>query len=137
MKKDDRIIFKKHNAARVFNFLFLIPFILAYRPLLVYFKLSEFLLYSAGIIVIIVIIIVSNRLPYVTIDGDRLILHLHYYQRPEVHFLEKVTLIEILTSHSLRVHSRDFRPVRLHLNPKDLKKLVNQLNKRNLKIKEL
>ena len=121
-------------AARFLNFLFLIPFIMGFRPLIIRFSKIDMILYSVGTIMIILLIIISNKLPYVTLEGDRLILNLHYYQKPEVHFLDRITLIEVLSNHSVKIHSRDFKPVRIHMSPADLKKLLKLLDKRNLKI---
>lgn len=129
-----KITFRKHMLARALNFLFLLPFIMGFRPLIIRFSKLDLILYLIGTLTIILLIIVSNRLPYVTLEGDRLILNLHYYQEPEVHFMERITLIEILSNHSVKIHSRDFKPVRVHLNPADLKKLLKLLDERNLKI---
>ncbi|OQY33760.1 MAG: hypothetical protein B6241_06825 [Spirochaetaceae bacterium 4572_59] len=130
----DKIIFRKHMIARVLNFLFLIPFIMGFRPLIIRYNKLDLMLYVMGTLTIILLIVVSNRLPYITLKGDRLILNLHYYQKPEVHFMDRITLIETLSNHSVKIHSRDFKPVRIHLNPWDLKKLLKLLDERNLKI---
>ncbi|QEN07350.1 hypothetical protein EXM22_04855 [Oceanispirochaeta crateris] len=129
--------FRKHSAARLVNYLFLIPFILAYRPLLIRYNGADLLWYTIGVSIILIIIYMSNRRPYVILDETRLILNLHYYQNPEVHILERITLIEPIGSHSCRIHSRDFNPVRISLNPKDLKKFMATLSQRNIKIKTL
>ena len=129
-----RKVFRKHRLARAFNFLFLIPFVMGLRPLIIRFDQLDFLLYFIGMVIITTLIVISNHLPYVTLEGDRLILNLHYYQKPEVHFLERITSIETLSSHSLKIHSRDFKPVRIHMNPSDVNSLLKLLNERNLKI---
>ena len=130
----DKTVFRKHIISRALNFLFLLPFIMGFRPLIIRFVPIDFILYSIGTIIIVMLIVISNRQPYITLHGDRLILNLHYYQKPEVHFLERITLIEVLSSHSLKIHSRDFRPVRIHMNPAEIRSLLEILNERNLKI---
>ncbi|MDA3956518.1 hypothetical protein [Oceanispirochaeta sp.] len=134
---NELIVFRKHVVARLINFLFLIPIILAYRPLLVRFNRSELIWYSLGFLLILIIIIMSNRRPYLFLEEKKLTLNLHYYQNPEVHTLERITLIEPLGNHSCRIHSRDFRPVRITLSPLDLKRLFKTLSERNIKIKKI
>ncbi len=129
-----REVFRKHRLARAFNFLFLIPFVMGLRPLIIRYNQLDFILYFIGLVIIIILIVISNHLPYVTLDGDRLILNLHYYQKPEVHFIERITSVETLSNHSLKIHSRDFKPVRIHMNPEDVNSLLKLLDKRNLKI---
>ena len=131
------MVLRKHAFARFINFLFLLPFILAYRPLLVRFDRSSLIWYGLGTVVVITIIIISNHLPYITLKGDKLILNLHYYQNPEIHNLDRITLIEIKNHSSCRIHSRDYRPVRITLNPGDQKKLLKALSERNINIRML
>ncbi|MDC7232328.1 MAG: hypothetical protein PQJ58_03795 [Spirochaetales bacterium] len=131
------LVIRKHSAARLVNFLFLLPFILAYRALMVRYSFSETLWFTAGTILILIIIIISNRLAYVKVDNDKMILNLHYYQSAEVHYLNRITLVEPLNRHSCRIHSRDFKPVRLSMNPHDLKKLLKLLSEKEIKIKKI
>jgi len=129
--------FRKHTAARLFNYLFLIPFILGYRPLLIRFERSEFIWYTIGTAVIFMIIVFSNSRPYLKMDDRKLTLYLHYYQTPEVHSLDRITLVEPLGKHSCRVHSRDFKPVRINLNPGDMTLLLKTFSERNIKIRQI
>ncbi len=131
------MVLKKHYLARIFNYLFLLPFILAYRPLLVRYDRAELIWFSIGTIIVLCIVIISNRLPYLTLIDDKLILNLHYYQNPEVHSLDRITLVEIKNSYNCRIHSRDYKPVRIHLNPLDQKKLLKELSERNINIRLL
>jgi len=131
------LVFRKHLAAKLFNYLFLIPFILAYRPLLVRFDRSEFIWYTIGAVLIIIIIVISNRRPYLKLDERKLTLYLHYYQTPEIHLIDRITLVEPLGKHSCRVHSRDFKPVRINLNPKNQSLLLKTLSERNIKIQQI
>ncbi len=131
------MVLKKNALARGGNYIFLIPFILAYRPLILRFHPLEFILFSVGTIMVLAIIIISNRRPYIILKEDRLILNLHYYQEPEIHKLQRITLVEMLNSHCCRIHSRDFKPVRLNLPAKGLKKLMKELSSQNIRIKRL
>ena len=131
------MVLRKHSFARFLNFLFLLPFVLAYRPLLVRFHRAEIIWFSIGTIIVLTIIIISNRLPYITLKDEKLILNLHYYQNPEIHSIDRITLIEITNNYSCRIHSRDYRPVRIHLNPGDQKKLLKALFERNVNIRSL
>lgn len=128
---------RKHSLARLINFLFLLPFILAYRALLVRYDFGETLWFTAGTLLILIIIIVSNRLAYITIVDNKMTLNLHYYQSAEVHDLNRITLVEPLGMHSCRIHSRDFKPVRLSMNPYDLKKLLKLFSEKEIKIKKI
>ncbi len=131
------LIIRKHRVARLINFLFLLPFVFAYRALIVRFSRADFLWFTAGTLLVLAIIVISNRLPYITISENRLILNLHYYQSAEIHDLSRITLVEVLSVHSCRIHSRDFKPVRLSMTPPDLKKLLNLLSEKEIKIKQV
>ncbi len=129
------MVLKKHAAARWGNLIFLVPFILAYRPLIVRFKPFEVFLFTVGTAMILAVLVMGNRQPYVILKGDRLILNLHHYQEPEVHMLGGIRLVEQLSPHSCRIHSRDFQPVRLYLSAGDLKALLSELSDRNIRMK--
>lgn len=131
------MVLRKHVLARFFNFLFLLPFILAYRPLLVRYDGGELIWFSIGTLIVLTIVIISNRLPYVTLQDDKLILNLHYYQNPEIHSLDRITLVEVKNAYSCRIHSRDYRPVRINLNPRDQRRLLKALSERNINIRAL
>ena len=130
----ERIVFRKHILSRGMNFLFLLPFILGFRPLLIRYNRLDFILYASGTVLLFVLIVISNRTPYVLFIKDRLILHLHYYQKPEIHPVERITLVENITRHSVKIHSMDFKPVRINMNPEDIKKLLKLLEEREIKI---
>jgi len=130
------LVIRKHSAARLFNFLFLLPFILAYRVLLVRYDFGETLLFTAGTFLVLIIIIISNRLAYISVLENKMTLNLHYYQSAEIHDLNRITLVEPLGRHSCRIHSRDFKPVRLSMNPHDLKKLLKLFSEKEIKIKK-
>ncbi|MDC7240966.1 MAG: hypothetical protein PQJ50_11450 [Spirochaetales bacterium] len=132
MKAD--LIIRKHRVARLTNFLFLLPFVFAYRALFVRYSPGDFLWFTAGTLLVLAIIIISNRLPYITIRGNKLILNLHYYQSAEIHDLGRITLVEVLSIHSCRIHSRDFKPVRLSMTPPDQKKLLKLFSEKEIKI---
>lgn len=117
--------------------MFLIPFIFAYRILLVRYNLGDTLWFTAGTLLVLCIIIISNRLPYIKIADNKMTLNLHYYQSAEVHDLRRITLVEPLGNHSCRIHSRDFKPVRLNMNPYDLKKLLQLFSEKEIKIKKI
>jgi hypothetical protein len=131
------LVIRKHSAARLINYLFLLPFILAYRALLVRYNFGETLWFTAGTLLILIIIIISNRLAYITILDNKMTLNLHYYQSAEVHDLSRITLVEPLGRHSCRIHSKDFKPVRLSMNPYDLKKLLKIFSEKEIKIKKI
>ena len=131
------LFFRKHSTARLVNYLFLIPFILAFRPLIVRYSKIDLIWYSIGFLLILIIIFLSNRRHYITLDETKLTLYLHYYQNPEIHSLDRITLIEPLGNHSCRIHSRDFKPVHISLTPRDFKKLISTLSQRNIKIKKI
>lgn len=133
---EEKAVFRKHRPGRIVNYLFLLPFVMGFRPLIIRYDPLDLLLYSLGILVILGLILLSNRVPYVTLAGDRLILRLHYYQEPEVHFLDRIILVEPLKKGILKVYSRDYKPVRLHLDPAERARLLILLQERNLKIKE-
>lgn len=131
------LVIRKHSFTRLVNFMFLLPFIFAYRVLLVRFDWRDTLWFTAGTILVLIIIIISNRLPYIKIQENRMTLNLHYYQSAEVHDLRRITLVEPLGNHSCRIHSRDFKPVRLSMNPHDLKKLLKLFSEKEIKIKKI
>ncbi len=130
----EAVTIRKHTLTRLLNFLFLIPFVIGFRPLFLRYSRLDLILYALGTVIIMVLIIFSNRSPYIILREDKMILNLHYYQTPEVHQIEKISLVERISGHSIRIHSQDYKPVRLNVNPGDIKKIVKILKEKGIRI---
>ncbi len=131
---EDSLKIKKHLLTRTMNFLFLIPFILGFRPLILRYSRLDMILYSLGTFIITLLIIISNRSPYIVLNDNRIVLNLHYYQKPEIHLIERITLVEKISGHSIRIHSLDYKPVRININPPDVHKILKFFIKKGIKI---
>ena len=126
------MILKKHPLTRVLHYLFLLPFLPALRPLLVNYRLVDLLVYTVGVVLVVVLVIYGNHRPLVRIENDGIFLYLHYRHNAEYHPFGEISGYRRNSPGRLTIDSRNHKPVTLHLKRQDLETLVNTLKKENV-----
>ncbi len=59
---------KKHPATRAAHYVFLLPFLPALQPLLVNYRMADMIIYLAGIVLVISLVIYGNQRPLLKSD---------------------------------------------------------------------
>ena len=123
---------KKHALTRAANYLFLLPFLPALRPLLVNYQLADMIIYISGILLVLFLVIYSNHRPLLKSDNRGLKLYLHYRNNAEYHPFSGFKNYKCLGNSRIGLYSADHRPVVLKMRKKDVEDLISILEEENI-----
>lgn len=123
---------KEHPATRAAHYLFLLPFLPALQPLLVNYRMADMIIYAAGIILVIALVIYGNHRPLLKTDRSGLNLFLHYRHNAEYHPFSGIIGYKRLGGNRVTLYSKGHSPVVLNMNKNDAEKLVNRLENEDI-----
>lgn len=123
---------KKHPVTRAAHYLFLLPFLPALRPLLVNYRMADVIIYVAGIILVIFLVIYGNHQALLKSDRSGLNLYLHYRHNAEYHPFSGMTGYKRLSSNRVTLYSKGYSPVVLNMNKSDADKLIARMENENI-----
>ncbi|MCP4163765.1 MAG: hypothetical protein GY760_27205 [Deltaproteobacteria bacterium] len=120
-------IFKKNLIYRLSAYLLLIPFLPGIRPILNNYKVIDLAIFVAGFLLMMILIIISNRKPYLTISDNTIRIYLIHSHKPEIHRFDSVKEIVIRNNRKLTLITEGFDPLEIRLNKKELTRLISIL----------
>ncbi len=123
---------KKHPATRAAHYVFLIPFLPALQPLLVNYRMADMIIYLAGVVLVITLVIYGNQRPLLKSDETGLKLNLHYRHNAEHHPYSAMIGFKRLSSNRITLYSRDHQPVVLNMKKHDVEKLISRMEMENI-----
>ncbi len=136
LKEKPLLQIRSRRSVQLRNYLFLLPFFFAYRPLFLSFDFLEMTLYTLGLVILWFILTLSNQVPQITLTDSVLIVNTHSYRNLEYHPLQDIHLVEPLVKNGdCRVYTRGFKPVHLSLTAGDFTKLRANLEERGVPFK--
>lgn len=117
-------LIKHPVATQLANYLFLLPFLLGFRALMHNSRQIDLVVYAAGIIIVLILIVYGNRKPLVQIESKQLLLHLSYKHQAERHPFNEISAYKRLSQNRIRIFSEQHQPVNLRLGKKDTIHLI-------------
>ncbi|MBN2656618.1 MAG: hypothetical protein JXR86_06130 [Spirochaetales bacterium] len=129
----ERII-KKNFLSRFLAYFLIIPFIPALRPLLNRHSTGELIIFIVGLILIIAMILVSNRRPFLKISDENLFVYLLYKYKPEIHLLSSIKEVRLSSPRKIIIETKGYEPLDIRLRKKDMIKLCTYLEEKGIPI---
>ena len=123
---------KKHPATRAAHYLYLLPFLPALQPLLVNYRMIDMIIYLAGIVLVLFLVIYGNHRPLLRVEPDRVCLYLHYRHNAEYHPFSGMIEYKRLSTSRITLFSKNQSPVILNMKKKDVEKLISRLEEKNI-----
>ena len=123
---------KKHPATRAAHYLYLLPFLPALQPLLVNYRMVDMIIYLAGIVLVLFLVIYGNHRPLLRSGREGLSLYLHYRHTAEYHPFSGMINYKRLSGNRITLYSKNHRPVILNMKKKDVEKLISRLEEENI-----
>ncbi|MDC7224585.1 MAG: hypothetical protein PQJ60_12650 [Spirochaetales bacterium] len=123
----NRGTFHKSPAAKILNFLFILPLFLGLRPLFINYRLTDTLVFLGGMMLILGLIIYNNTIPYITYDPIALRVLLPYRENREEHRFDSMLGFERHGSRKLTLHSLDHKPLKISLRPDEMDRFTELL----------
>lgn len=132
-KEDEqKLVLKKHPLTRAAHFVYLLPFVPTLQPLLVDYRLTDTIVYAAGIVLVLFLVIYSNQRPLVRSVSGGLNLYLHYRHSAEFHPFTDITAYKRLSGGRIVLYSRAHAPVKLYMNKKDTAAVISRLEEEQI-----
>jgi len=122
-----KLMLNKHPIVRAAHHLFLLPFAAALWPLIINFRILDFIIYSSGFSLILFLIIYGNHRPLLTSDGRGLHLHLHHGREVEFHPFGHIANYCLMRNSRISITLKNGPPIILFLRRNDLEKLIGLL----------
>ena len=132
MKKSSQINLRQHPLTRFLHYAFLIPFLLCLRALLVNYSTLALIVYLAGFILVLVLIVYGNRHPLVQIQPNRLALFLNYNNKAEYFPWQEISGYTRISPVSIQLHSGSHQPISIKLGKTDVGILILKLESENI-----
>lgn len=123
---------KKHPVTRVAHYLFLLPFLPALRPLLVNYRMADMIIYVAGVVLVVFLVIYGNHQALLKSDRLGLNLFLHYRHNAEYHPFSGMKGYKRLGSNRVTLYSKGYSPVVLNMNKNDVERLISRMENENI-----
>jgi len=123
---------RKHPLTRVAHYIFLLPFLPALQPLLVHYRKADVVIYLAGIVLVLFLIVYGNHLPLLKTTQNGLNIFLHYRHNAEYHSFKGLRNYKSLKGNRIILYSTDHRPVVLRMKKKDIENLIAVLKEENI-----
>lgn len=111
--------FRRGVRSRILHFLYLVPLLIGFRPLLVRFDWPSFVLYSSGCLFLLVLILVANRNPYILFDEDALHVQLEYKEDREIHRYEEILGYYQRRPGVIELYSLEHKPLVIRIGRRD------------------
>lgn len=127
-------IIKKNPFTRAASYLLLTLFIPTLRPILNHHNTSELVIYISGFFISLFLIVYNNNKPYIKISDEYIFIYLLYKYKPEIHSINSIEEIQLLTPRKLKIFSRDFDPLEIYLRKKEINKFCMLLIKKGIVI---
>lgn len=106
----DSLVLKKHPLTRTAHYLFLLPFLPALQPLLVNYRLADMIIYAAGVVLVVFLVIFGNQRPLLRSGMGGLSLYLHYRHNAEYHPFNHMIGYRILSRNRISLVSGTIPP---------------------------
>jgi len=110
--------------------------LIGFRPLLVRFQWSHFIVYSLGFLILLVLIVLSNRIPYIIYDEECLRVLLEYREDREIHRFDEILGYYRKRPHLLLLFSLEHKPLQLKMGRNVVDQLITILEERDIKAVE-
>jgi len=125
-------VFHRGFWSRFLHYLYLLPLLLGFRPLIIRFDGTVFIIYSLGFLILLLLIIFSNHIPYITYDNEALKVMLEYREDREIHRFDE--MLGYYRSRSSRIYlfSLEHKPLKLRMGPKLMDRFVQLLQEHDI-----
>lgn len=127
-----REYFHKRPTRRILNFLFIFPFFLGLRPLFVNYRLLDTLIYLIGMLLILLLIIYNNTIPYIIYDDISLKILLSYREEREEHRFDSMLGFTLYGKRRIVLYSYDHKPLKIILKREDRNRFTKLLKGNNI-----
>lgn len=134
MKKEG--VLYRGGRSKFLHFLYLLPMLIGYRPLLVRFQWIHFVVYTAGFFMLLALVILSNRVPYILYDEECLRVLLEYREAREVHRFDEILGYYRKKPNLLLLFSLEHKPLRLRMGRQVVNELIETLEDRGIQAVE-
>lgn len=127
-------VFKKNILSRGASYLLILPFIPAIRSILRENSPVDLVIFSAGLILTLALIIISNNKPYIRVSDGNLFIYLLYKHKPEIHDLHSVEKAGVISRRALSLKTEGFAPLEIRLGKKEMAELIESLKQEGVSI---
>lgn len=128
--EDNTIFLKKGWLTQFINYLFLIPFLLGFRPLLINYNPVHFFVYIAGLVFIFILINIGNHSQYLRISNMEIGLYLEYKEAEQIIPFSAITKYVQKRNGTIIVYLEGHPPYRIYLDKSARKILKEVLDKK-------
>lgn len=129
---EEKGAFHRGFRSRLLHFIYLLPILLGFRPLIIRFDLTVFILYSIGFLILLVMVIYSNSIPYVIYDKDGLYVLLEYREGREAHPYDQLLGYYRKKRRVLRIYSLEHKPLNLRIRKQEVERLIRLLESKGV-----
>lgn len=120
---------EKGKLTQFINYLFLVPFLLGFRPLLINYNPTHIIIYLLGLIFILILIYISNHSQYLRISENEIGLFLEYKEAEQIIPFKLITKYVQKRNGTIIVYLDGHPPYRIYLDKKARIQLKKELDK--------
>ncbi|MDA3851189.1 MAG: hypothetical protein PF447_07920 [Spirochaetaceae bacterium] len=124
--------FYRGAKARILHYLYLVPMMIGFRPLILRFELLVFILYSLGFLFLLFLIIYSNNRSYIRYDERAMFIHLEYREGREEHRFDEILGYYRKRKGLFKLFSLEHKPLVITLGKKDGNRFAKLLDEKNI-----